>query len=274
MKNNKKKKKQKSIGLKKSLILLSIFDTNTRNKIFENLSLKEKQFILKSSFNSGGFDIIKSRISLNSLKIVVSELKSFIKVKNHSNFYFELFYIIFLFPLYIFFLLIRKVQIDLNLSFYFFLLPFLTFLFKQTSKFTFRGDFTNKQNFIFHTIIGIVSGFFLYIILIIINQNTFSNDIKINFINILTLAIIIPFFEELIFRYFVISLLLKSSNKIVKVIISATIFSLAHLNFENIEIIILYFFTGIILGSIYTEEKYIYPTFLSHSIANFLILFI
>lgn len=272
--NKKIKSKNSKTGIKKSLILLSILGINERQNILENLNIKEKKYIIRESFNKGGFDYIQKHVSIDSLKIVLTELKTYINKKNISNYFFELIYITFLIPLYTILILNKKVEFDLSSFLYLLLLPFLIFTLKNISKFSFKTDFTNKKYFLHHTIIGIVSGILLYIILLLINRYSIASSLKLSFSNIIFFVLIIPFFEELIFRYVTINLFLNRYKKIYKLLFSSLLFSISHFNNIDLFIFIMYFFSGIILGFIYIEEKYIFPSYLAHSIANLFILFI
>lgn len=78
-------------------------------------------------------------------------------------------------------------------------------------------------------------------------------------------VILVPFFEEIIFRYFVISELMKRYNSIVAVIMSSILFSLIHMDLEQS----LYAFViGIFFGYLFVKKMNIWLIIFLHSALN------
>jgi membrane protease YdiL (CAAX protease family) len=92
------------------------------------------------------------------------------------------------------------------------------------------------------------------------NQNPYENSYLL-----FRAVILVPFFEEIIFRYFVISELMKRHNSIVAVIMSSILFSLIHMDLEQS----LYAFViGIFFGYLFVKKMNIWLIIFLHSALN------
>lgn len=140
-------------------------------------------------------------------------------------------------------------------------------------------NFPQKKAILF--IITIISSYILFynnsIIFLLQNielSKTIQYHFKELFSNYLTafisLTIIAPLFEEIIFRGIILEGLLKRYNVLISLLFSSLIFGIAHLNIlQGINA----FFISLIIGFIYVKTKSILLCILAHSINNGIIFF-
>lgn len=81
----------------------------------------------------------------------------------------------------------------------------------------------------------------------------------------ISLCLIAPIFEELIFRGYILERLTRKYSELTALIISSLFFGTIHLNFIQVPNA---FFAGLILGIIYLKTKSIIPSILIHFINN------
>jgi uncharacterized protein len=125
------------------------------------------------------------------------------------------------------------------------------------------------------------TGFFLGILLLcagttilFFSKNLFWTDISFNgndlFIS-LGLMVIVAFYEEIVFRGYILNNLLASANKWLALFISAFIFALAHLANPDFSIVaaINIFLAGILLGINYIYTKNLWFAIMLHFTWNF-----
>lgn len=93
------------------------------------------------------------------------------------------------------------------------------------------------------------------------------------FLEILQSSIIIPFIEELVYRYCFINLKGKMSVQFLCIILSSILFSTGHLASVNYNLISLIpvFVSSLFLGYVYLYKRNIWYNIFSHSLYNFLI---
>lgn len=93
------------------------------------------------------------------------------------------------------------------------------------------------------------------------------------FLEILQSSIIIPFIEELVYRYCFINLKGKISVQFLCIILSSILFSTGHLASVNYNLISLIpvFVSSLFLGYVYLHKRNIWYNIFSHSLYNFLI---
>ncbi len=98
------------------------------------------------------------------------------------------------------------------------------------------------------------------------HSNNFEGFDKALIYQIIGVLIISPIFEELFFRKYLISKLLKENNKIIALIISSICFALIH--FETPNNLIPAFLFGIVSGLVFLKTKKIGYSILLHFICN------
>ncbi len=155
------------------------------------------------------------------------------------------------------------------------LAPVLLLYLIYNNIFSFKLNFTSKRSFFRHLIESIITTIFLLIILLQINAlQDSSSDSNINLINLIYIAIFIPIYEEIIYRFILITILFRKCNIIIRIIISGFLFGLMHFAFSNFYLFILYLICGLILSILYSLENFLFPSFLSHGLANLIIFLI
>lgn len=97
-------------------------------------------------------------------------------------------------------------------------------------------------------------------------SNMISNQLKAKF-GILTLIVLVPIFEEILFRGIIFNTLKKEFKLIPSILISSLIFSIAHANMLQA---IYTFILGILLASVYNKTNSIKAPIIIHLMYNFL----
>ncbi len=272
----------KKSGLSKSILLLSAIPLEYRLNIISHLSLFEKFKLLNKANQYGGFEQIKESISLEKklylFNILIDQNKNSI-TGDSVNFLIS--FLIFLFGISI---LVIKIIIS---GFYDFLLffssvgystfftPILLFSLLLKNKFSFKLNFSRFSLLLRHVLEGIIGSIMLFIILMQINA--FYPEIILKNYDILFLIngiFFVPILEEMLYRYILMTLILRKQKFIIRIILSSFIFGFFHLPFISFYTFLLYFLAGLILSLLYGLENYLLPSILAHSISNFLIFFI
>jgi len=273
----------KRTGLLKSIFLLSILPSKYRKNVISHLSIFEKKLIFDTIKNYDGFFYFNNKLnSKNALyllktirKMQLKKISDIPKIDIAFSFLIILFGIVTLI-----FLLFSSILEDFINNFILYgyagiFGPVLLLYLINSRKFNFKLNFTNKRVFIRHIIEAIFTSILLIILLFQINA--FSQSISVNNINIINLFFIvffIPLSEELIYRYILISIVLKKFNIFLRIIFSGILFSVMHFPFFSIYILILYLICALILSILYSIENYLFPCFLAHSISNLVIFLI
>ncbi|HPC38092.1 MAG TPA: CPBP family intramembrane metalloprotease [Exilispira sp.] len=271
-----KSKIKKNLGLKKSILFLSILPLKYQKKVLSHLSISEQNKIVKLVEKFGGFSHIKNMIDINKYKFFNKELKRLSNKKEDKN-SFDLFLAIVLF---IIGFLILVISIFKS-SFENFIINFITtgysnifgplllLILVLNKKFDWDTNFTNLKSILRHLAEGL--GCSILLIILLLQINAFYPQIgekETDFLFLINTSFFIPFFEELLYRYILMTLLLRKSNRIIRILFSSIIFSLMHFPFVSIYLFFLYLLAAIILSAIYSFENYLLPSFLAHSIAN------
>lgn len=272
----------KNEGLKKSIILLSILPYKVRKKVLSHLSIFELKNLFNFAENFGGFENLKFNMNKKNEEYVLKKFfQKLEKIKDFTSL--DLFIGI----LALLFGIVTLIVNFFNSSFQDFFYQFISLGYSAIiapsliiyliikGKFSIKFNFTNSRIFIRHIIEAIASAFLLIIILMEINALYSSiQQNKPDIFSIIYGVVFIPLFEEILFRYILIGIFLNKMNKVARIIISAFLFSIAHLSFDSLLSFFLYFLSGIILSILFSLENYILPSFLAHSIANFVIILI
>lgn len=271
-----KSKIKKNSGLKKSILFLSILPWKYQKKVLSHLSISEQNKIVKLVEKFGGFSQIKNMIDINKYKFFNKELKRLLDKKEDKN-GFDLFLAIILF---IMGFLILVISIFKS-SFENFIINFITtgysnifgplllLILVLNKKFNWNSNFTNLKSILRHLAEGL--GCSILLIILLLQINAFYPQVgekETDFLFLINTSFFIPFFEELLFRYILMTLFLRKSNRIIRILLSSVIFSLMHFPFVSIYLFFLYLLAAIILSAIYSFENYLLPSFLAHSIAN------
>jgi len=145
-------------------------------------------------------------------------------------------------------------------------------LYKKRTSLEFKQNSLDLRNFLFFLPVFLVCGsnFTNYLF----GNATFSNSMNINFIVTVLLTLFTAIDEELIFRY-VFQANLKSENKLVRILIAASVFGLSHITiflstFNPVSLVnIIYTFAvGIVLGFLFEYVKSIYICIGFHFLFN------
>jgi len=278
----KKVRLTKNNGLKKALSFLSILPFNYRSKIISHLSAFEQNKIYSKAEEYGGFSQIKSLVKIEKLQYFNKEIDKILNNKNRflrSDLILTIFFFIFGFSV----LTIQFLSSSFEQFLGYFIIsgysaifaPSLALILLFSNKFSWKINFTNSQILPRHFAEGFISSILLVIILLQINaiSEVFAEK-ELNIFFIIYGIIFIPFFEELLYRYILMTLILRKSDRFLRVFLSALIFGLMHFPFTSIFTFLLYFLSGLILSLLYSLENYLFPSFLAHSIANLVIFMI
>jgi membrane protease YdiL (CAAX protease family) len=130
-------------------------------------------------------------------------------------------------------------------------------------------------------LIGIVAVFFAQTIGSILDTSIFhlttqsvntSSNIEsvasISPLALLSIVILAPLVEELVFRYATINILSRKFNKIVCILVSALFFSIMHFDFP---FVFGYFLIGLVLAAIYVRTNRLLVSFVVHATMNLII---
>lgn len=278
----KKARPKKSIGLKKVISFLSLLPFNYRTKVISHLSIFEQNKIYNKAYEYGGFSRIEKKINIEKLKYFNNEIN---KIKNKQNKFLRfdllltIIFFIFGFSLLIFQLLSNSFERFLS---YFIIVgysaifaPTLALILVINNKFSWKINFTSSNLILRHIGEAFISSILLIILLLQVNaiSNNFAEK-DLNIFHLIYGIIFIPFFEELLYRYLLMTIILRKADRFLRVLLSTLIFSLMHFPFTSILSFFLYFLSSLILSLLYSLENYLFPTFLAHSIANFVILIV
>lgn len=129
-------------------------------------------------------------------------------------------------------------------------------------------------------LIGIVAVFFAQAIGSILDKsifhlttqsvNTSSNieSVAISPLALISIVILAPLVEELVFRYAAINILNRKFNKIGCIIVSSVFFSIMHFDFP---FVFGYFLIGLVLAAIYVRTNRLLVSFVIHATMNLII---
>ncbi|MGN4637462.1 CPBP family intramembrane glutamic endopeptidase [Bacillus cereus group sp. MYBK34-1] len=129
-------------------------------------------------------------------------------------------------------------------------------------------------------LIGIVAVFFAQAIGSILDKsifhlttqsvNTSSNieSVAISPLALLSIVILAPLVEELVFRYAAINILIRKFNKIGCILVSSLFFSIMHFDFP---FVFGYFLIGLVLAAIYVRTNRLLVSFVVHATMNLII---
>ncbi|MES9784852.1 CPBP family intramembrane glutamic endopeptidase, partial [Bacillus thuringiensis] len=129
-------------------------------------------------------------------------------------------------------------------------------------------------------LIGIVAVFFAQAIGSILDKsifhlttqsvNTSSNieSVAISPLALISIVILAPLVEELVFRYAAINILSRKFNKIGCIIVSSVFFSIMHFDFP---FVFGYFLIGLVLAAIYVRTNRLLVSFVIHATMNLII---
>jgi len=109
------------------------------------------------------------------------------------------------------------------------------------------------------------------IILTLMFDNSFNPDLPRMSILYILIFLLLPFFEELFFRFYVFYKL-KNYSTTGKIIISALLFAIAHIWKPQIGLLYIFLF-GVIFASYYAKSKNLLMVYLLHLINNVIALF-
>lgn len=161
------------------------------------------------------------------------------------------------------------------------ILSLVTYIFIVNDKKKFFGRFKIKTNYrydyIFMILISISWAFISYGGFLLSNHlsnDTLIKSLELNktfFINIFYIVIIIPTFEEILFRGIIIDELIKFTNLRRGILLQATIFAILH--GQPIQIIYNFFF-GVILGLLYIWTESLWTSIVIHMSYNLMITFV
>lgn len=100
--------------------------------------------------------------------------------------------------------------------------------------------------------------------------NTSSNieSVAISPLALVSIVILAPLVEELVFRYAVINILSRKSNKIGCILISSLFFSIMHFDFP---FVFGYFLIGLVLAAIYVHTNRLLVSFVVHASMNLIV---
>ncbi|MFN3410783.1 MAG: lysostaphin resistance A-like protein [Exilispira sp.] len=270
----------KKNGLKKATIFLSILPSDILKNVTSHLSIFELDKIYNFASIYGGFNNIKRLIDSSQLKYIQRDLNKILKKDYKFNvFSLSLSSFLLLAGILILILHFNKTSID-NFLNYFIIsgysaiaAPSIYFFLSFKGKFNWKYNFTNSTLLLRHLLEGLISSIFLIILLMQINA--FYPEIidkEINIFSMIYAVLFIPLLEEILYRYILMTLILKKEDRIFKIIISAFIFSIMHFPFQSFLCFFLYFLSACILCILYNLENYIFPSFIAHSLANLIIL--
>jgi membrane protease YdiL (CAAX protease family) len=124
---------------------------------------------------------------------------------------------------------------------------------------------------------GIAGSIFVSLLLILVNLQNPIPKLNLSgvFLDIYFFLLVIlgPFCEEIIFRGIIYNFAVEKLNKTAGVIISALIFTLAHMPKASFEMV-LFFLLSLILGVLRRISSNLLPSTIAHSIANIAVYFI
>jgi len=169
----------------------------------------------------------------------------------------------------------NKPMFLISYGYSFFLTPLVLIILNFRGVFSFSVSFTSVNSVARHLIEGMFAGVLLFVLLLQINAIESPLSVKENNpILIVAFALFIPLFEEILYRYLLLSKLLRKASPIMRIIVSSLLFAVAHFPFTNILTFFLYFLTGVILATLFILENFLLPSFVAHCLANFLIFII
>ncbi len=96
-------------------------------------------------------------------------------------------------------------------------------------------------------------------------EEHFDQTHKLDINNIITSILLVPFFEELIFKKYILERLLNIYSPMISIIITSVIFSLIHF---DIRIFVPLFILSVITSYVYYTNRNIYESMILHSIYN------
>ncbi len=105
------------------------------------------------------------------------------------------------------------------------------------------------------------------------SENTSSTVVaaSISPIAIISIVILAPLVEELVFRYATMNILMKKFKEVGSIVISALFFAIMHF---DIPFIFGYFFIGCVLAFVYKQSKQLLVSYIVHAMMNFIVLMI
>lgn len=105
------------------------------------------------------------------------------------------------------------------------------------------------------------------------SENTSSTVVaaSISPIAIISIVILAPLVEELVFRYATMNILMKKFKEVGSIVISALFFAIMHFDFP---FIFGYFFIGCVLAFVYKQSKQLLVSYIVHAMMNFIVLMI
>lgn len=149
------------------------------------------------------------------------------------------------------------------------------FFFKQDLLLSYKNIRT-KNTIVF--IIGMTLGMYLidFSYAMILSKSIIVKSYSYGFLATLQAVLIIPFVEELVYRYCFINFKEKKYVQLLCIMLSSILFSKGHLASVNYNLISLIpvFISGLFLSFIYLYKKNIWYTIFAHSLYNFLIVFL
>ncbi len=100
--------------------------------------------------------------------------------------------------------------------------------------------------------------------------NTSSNieSVAISPLALLSIVILAPLVEELVFRYAAINILSRKFNKIGCIVVSSLFFSIMHFDFP---FVFGYFLIGLVLAAIYVRTNRLLVSFVVHASMNLIV---
>ena len=169
----------------------------------------------------------------------------------------------------------NKPMFVISYGYSFFLAPLIMIILNFRGVFSFSLSFTSADSVARHLLEGMFAGVLLFVLLLQINAIESPLSANENHpLLIIAVAFFIPLFEEILYRYLLLSKLLRKASPIMRIIVSSLLFAVAHFPFTNILTFFLYFLTGIILATLFILENFLLPSFVAHCLANFLIFII
>ncbi|MCU5265666.1 CPBP family intramembrane metalloprotease [Bacillus cereus] len=103
------------------------------------------------------------------------------------------------------------------------------------------------------------------------NTSSIVAAASISPIAIISIVILAPLVEELVFRYATMNILMKKFKEVGSIVISALFFAIMHFDFP---FIFGYFFIGCVLAFVYKQSKQLLVSYIVHAMMNFIVFMI
>lgn len=101
------------------------------------------------------------------------------------------------------------------------------------------------------------------------NTSNTVTAVAISPIAIVSIVVLAPLVEELVFRYATMNILMKRFQETVSIIISALFFAIMHFDFP---FIFGYFCIGVVLAFVYRRSNQLLVSYIVHAVMNFIVL--